>query len=180
MRDLQRKCLLPCQIHPQYHLFHLHERSFTNIVYDDWLKKLGNLIENGGEFIDSVQNRVIKVDVDKLKEDGNRHAKRVSLKNARIRPKEYNTIQDQSIEATDTTENHSEEINQDELPADPTTAAVNNGWTAQSAVRTTAIQPPSSPPSQTQPKSHRVPSLNVARSCGDLDFKMDPQRSALR
>ncbi|KAG1052269.1 hypothetical protein G6F43_005578 [Rhizopus delemar] len=153
---------------------------FASQDHKPYLEHLAReILENGGEFIDSVQNRVIKVDVDKLKEDGNRHAKRVSLKNARIRPKEYSTIQDQSIEATDTTENHSEEINQDELPADPTTAAVNNGWTAQSAVRTTAIQPPSSPPSQTQPKSHRVPSLNVARSCGDLDFKMDPQRKII-
>ncbi|KAG0768667.1 hypothetical protein G6F33_002520 [Rhizopus arrhizus] len=144
---------------------------FASQDHKPYLEHLAReILENGGEFIDSVQNRVIKVDVDKLKEDGNRHTKRLALKNARIRPKGHNTIQDQSINAV--TVDHVEDSSQENsLPADSV-----NGWAAQSTVRTTAIQPPNSPPSS---KSHRIPSLNVARSCGDLDFKMDPQHKII-
>ncbi|KAG1057292.1 hypothetical protein G6F43_000867 [Rhizopus delemar] len=144
---------------------------FASQDHKPYLEHLAReILENGGEFIDSVQNRVIKVDVDKLKEDGNRHTKRLALKNARIRPKGHNAIQDQSTNAA--TVDHIEDFSQENsLPTDSV-----NGWAAQSAVRTTAIQPPNSPPSS---KSHRIPSLNVARSCGDLDFKMDPQHKII-
>ncbi|CAO3685496.1 unnamed protein product [Rhizopus stolonifer] len=140
---------------------------FASQDHKPYLEHLAReILENGGEFVDSVQNRLIKVDVDKLKEDGNRHTKRLALKNARIRPKvnNNNTVGDQPMAATAVVENTEELFDQEQ-------DSVNNGWAAQSAVRTTAIQPPGSPPN----KNRRIPSLNVARSCGDLDFKMDPQ-----
>ncbi|CEG66491.1 hypothetical protein RMATCC62417_03062 [Rhizopus microsporus] len=160
---------------------------FASQDHKPYLEHLAReILENGGEFVDSVQNRVIKVDVDKLKEDGNRHAKRLALKNARIRPKGYNASHDAPCASSATDNQISDEFNPDEQSTD--SAAV-NGWTTQSAVRTTAnnnsnnnsnnnnnTQQPSSPPS---PKARRVPSLNVARSCGDLDFKMDPQHKII-
>ncbi|CEI87679.1 hypothetical protein RMCBS344292_02088 [Rhizopus microsporus] len=160
---------------------------FASQDHKPYLEHLAReILENGGEFVDSVQNRVIKVDVDKLKEDGNRHAKRLALKNARIRPKGYNASHDAPCASSATDNQISDEFNPDEQSTD--SAAV-NGWTTQSAVRTTAnnnsnnnnnnnnnTQQPSSPPS---PKARRIPSLNVARSCGDLDFKMDPQHKII-
>ncbi|KAI9263040.1 phosphatase 2C-like domain-containing protein [Sporodiniella umbellata] len=82
------------------------------------------ILENGGEFVDSVQNRVIKVEADKLKDD--RCSKRGSLKNARIRPRGSDTEGCGGIG-----------------------------------------------------EKERIPSLNVARSCGDLDFKMDPEHKII-
>ncbi|CAO3598856.1 unnamed protein product [Absidia cylindrospora] len=144
------------------------------------------ILENGGEFIDSVQNRVIKVELDKLREDGNRQAKRFALKNARIRPKEYQAGQDYS---------HGE--------------STTPSWSTQSAVRTTVNnintennnenddeekpnkdqQPAvtvSPSPSDTRMNGIRsrsrhdyAPSLNVARSCGDLDFKLNSNRKII-
>ncbi|ORZ18519.1 hypothetical protein BCR42DRAFT_411064 [Absidia repens] len=144
------------------------------------------ILENGGEFIDSVQNRVIKVELDKLREDGNRQAKRFALKNARIRPKEYQAGQDYS---------HGE--------------STTPSWSTQSAVRTTVNnintennnenddedkpnkdqQPTvtvSPSPSDTRMNGIRsrsrhdyAPSLNVARSCGDLDFKLNSNRKII-
>lgn len=160
---------------------------FASQDHKPYLEHLAReILENGGEFVDSVQNRVIKVDVDKLKEDGNRHTKRLALKNARIRPKGYNASHDASCTSSAADNQISDEFSPDEQSTD--SAAV-NGWTTQSAVRTTAnnnsinnsnnnnnTQQPSSPPS---PKARRVPSLNVARSCGDLDFKMDPQHKII-
>ncbi|RCH83283.1 hypothetical protein CU098_004644, partial [Rhizopus stolonifer] len=124
---------------------------FASQDHKPYLEHLArHILENGGEFVDSVQNRVIKVDLDKLREDGNRHAKRLALKNARIRPKDYQASCQETEEK-----------------------ASNNNWTAQSAVRTTATSPP--PDKLRIPiREDRIPSLNVARSCGDLDFKMDP------
>ncbi|KAG1474673.1 hypothetical protein G6F56_000215 [Rhizopus delemar] len=88
---------------------------FASQDHKPYLEHLAReILENGGEFVDSVQNRVIKVEVDKLRED--RLAKRGSLKNARIRPKGH----------------------------------------------------------EVEGEMERIPSLNVARSCGDLDFKMNP------
>lgn len=113
------------------------EVEFASQDHKPYLEHLArHILENGGEFVDSVQNRVIKLELEKLKEDGNRHAKRSSLKNARIRPKDYQPphSHDQTAPSSLTGNNAAEEYrNRD-----------------------------------------RVPSLNVARSCGDLDFKMDP------
>lgn len=131
---------------------------FASQDHKPYLEHLArHILENGGEFVDSVQNRVIKVDADKLREDGNRHAKRISLKNARIRPKDYQAGLDRAAETTVTNEV--------------------GGWAAQSAVRTTAntnTNQASNPAVKTRIRDDRIPSLNVARSCGDLDFKMDP------
>ncbi|KAI8643083.1 phosphatase 2C-like domain-containing protein [Parasitella parasitica] len=120
--------------------------EFASQDHKPYLEHLArHILENGGEFVDSVQNRVIKVDVDKLREDKNRHAKRISLKNARIRPKDYQTGTDPSI-FSPKTEGHS------------------------SNSRFGATE---------ERDRDRVPSLNVARSCGDLDFKMDPDRKII-
>ncbi|CAO0791775.1 unnamed protein product [Mucor circinelloides] len=116
------------------------EVEFASQDHKPYLEHLArHILENGGEFVDSVQNRVIKVDVDKLREDGNRHAKRVSLKNARIRPKDY------------------QPSHHDQTTPLPKSAGNNS----------------------TEEYRDRVPSLNVARSCGDLDFKMDPNHKII-
>lgn len=132
---------------------------FASQDHKPYLEHLArHILENGGEFVDSVQNRVIKVE--KLREDGNRHAKRVSLKNARIRPKDYQA-------GLDKTAALAAEAAETEVP----------GWAAQSAVRTTANTNTNSNPQplvKNRIREDRIPSLNVARSCGDLDFKMDP------
>ncbi|KAG2199821.1 hypothetical protein INT47_009434 [Mucor saturninus] len=132
---------------------------FASQDHKPYLEHLArHILENGGEFVDSVQNRVIKVE--KLREDGNRHAKRVSLKNARIRPKDYQA-------GLDKTAALAAEAAETEVP----------GWAAQSAVRTTANTNTTSNPQplvKNRIREDRIPSLNVARSCGDLDFKMDP------
>ncbi|KAG0171041.1 hypothetical protein DFQ28_008981 [Apophysomyces sp. BC1034] len=132
---------------------YLMEVVFASQDHKPYLEHLAReILENGGEFVDSVQNRVIKVELDKLREDGNRQAKRVALKNARIRPKDYqSTIGDQHN--GDTTV---------------------QSWAAQSAVRTTANNYPAR-----RAADDRIPSLNVARSCGDLDFKMDSKRKII-
>ncbi|KAI9318600.1 hypothetical protein BX666DRAFT_2026039 [Dichotomocladium elegans] len=131
---------------------------FASQDHKPYLEHLAReILENGGEFIDSVQDRVIRVDLDKLREDGNRQTKRVALKNARIRPKGYHS------------NNHNS--NNDQLNED-----INQGgFAAQSAVRTTANQFIG----KIRSRDERVPSLNVARSCGDLDFKMDPDRKII-
>ncbi|KAI8146143.1 hypothetical protein BJV82DRAFT_406980 [Fennellomyces sp. T-0311] len=130
---------------------------FASQDHKPYLEHLAReILENGGEFIDSVQDRVIKVDLDKLREDGNRQAKRVALKNARIRPKSYHANNNNNNTGS---------------PSDDAT----QGYAAQSAVRTTANQFMSKPRS----REDRVPSLNVARSCGDLDFKMDPEKKII-
>ncbi|OBZ84389.1 hypothetical protein A0J61_07560 [Choanephora cucurbitarum] len=138
---------------------------FASQDHKPYLEHLArHILENGGEFVDSVQNRVIKIDLDKLREDGNRPAKRLALKNARIRPKDYQPTQDTSSDLSATA-----------------------NWTAQSAVRTTALEQPSLQQQDEQEdkaryhngREDRVPSLNVARSCGDLDFKMDPTRKII-
>ncbi|OZJ01625.1 hypothetical protein BZG36_05601, partial [Bifiguratus adelaidae] len=69
------------------------------------------ILENGGEFVDSVQNRIIKIDPATLQEDGNsasstpqaainpkqkykmKSKSRYALKNARIRPKDWSANQ---------------------------------------------------------------------------------------
>ncbi|GAA5815476.1 hypothetical protein MFLAVUS_008988 [Mucor flavus] len=134
---------------------------FASQDHKPYLEHLArHILENGGEFVDSVQNRVIKVDTDKLREDGNRHAKRISLKNARIRPKDYQAGLDKSAAQA----------------AETAVANEVGGWAAQSAVRTTANANTNqtSPAVKNRIREDRIPSLNVARSCGDLDFKMDP------
>ncbi|KAI9262082.1 phosphatase 2C-like domain-containing protein [Sporodiniella umbellata] len=143
---------------------------FASQDHKPYLEHLAReILENGGEFIDSVQNRLIKVDVDKLKEDGNRHAKRLALKNARIRPKAPHPVGTDAVSIATAEHATEESFGQEEQDA-------LNGWAAQSAVRTTATQSLlASPPV----KNRRVPSLNVARSCGDLDFKMDPQHKII-
>ncbi|KAF7724868.1 hypothetical protein EC973_000581 [Apophysomyces ossiformis] len=131
---------------------YLMEVVFASQDHKPYLEHLAReILENGGEFVDAVQNRVIKVELDKLREDGNRQAKRIALKNARIRPKDYQSI------AND----HN---------GDTTVQS----WAAQSAVRTTANNYPAR-----RVSDDRIPSLNVARSCGDLDFKMDPKRKII-
>lgn len=81
---------------------------FASQDHKPYLKHLArHILENGGEFVDSSQNRVIKVELDKL---GTKNNKRSALKKARIRPKK---------------------------------------------------------------SCEHPPTLNVARSCGDLDFKME-------
>jgi hypothetical protein len=185
---------------------------FASQDHKPYLEHLArHILENGGEFVDSVQNRVIKVDLDKLKEDGNRHTKRVALKNARIRPKGYQAvdqsapleaqptavtvspeyattetseIEEESTGKSDTTV-HVETTAESTIETTPTTGATESGsvWAAQSAVRTTVNNTDTALASTTaqqqlvsknRAREDRVPSLNVARSCGDLDFKMDP------
>ncbi|KAI8877814.1 protein serine/threonine phosphatase 2C [Backusella circina FSU 941] len=135
---------------------------FASQDHKPYLEHLAReILENGGEFVDSVQNRVIKVELDKLKEDGNRHTKRIALKNARIRPKGYHQA------GHDHQSTNGAEV----------TAAAAGGWAAQSAVRTTAQQAPTH--YNKRLREDRIPSLNVARSCGDLDFKMDPEHKII-
>ncbi|KAI8391690.1 uncharacterized protein BYT42DRAFT_509844 [Radiomyces spectabilis] len=127
---------------------------FASQDHKPYLEHLAReILENGGEFVDSVQNRVIKVELDKLREDGNRHAKRLALKNARIRPKGYHAGHDQS--------NGSAEAETGNTTAQLTQASSNHA-----SVKSRSNQ-------------DRIPSLNVARSCGDLDFKMDPKRKII-
>lgn len=140
---------------------------FASQDHKPYLEHLAReILENGGEFVDSVQNRVIKVELDKLKEDGNRHTKRIALKNARIRPKGYH------------------QAGHDHQSTNGSETAV-GGWAAQSAVRTTAQQANSNIASihhhqyNRRMREDRIPSLNVARSCGDLDFKMDPKHKII-
>ncbi|KAI9497365.1 hypothetical protein BDB00DRAFT_621041 [Zychaea mexicana] len=141
---------------------------FASQDHKPYLEHLAReILENGGEFIDSVQDRVIKVDLDKLREDGNRQAKRVALKNARIRPKGYH--------ANHNNGNHGGNSNNRESPSEDNAASGQGGYAAQSAVRTTANHFSSKPRS----REDRIPSLNVARSCGDLDFKMNPERKII-
>lgn len=109
---------------------------FASQDHKPYLEHLAReILENGGEFVDSVQDRVIKVDLDKLREDGNRQAKRIALKNARIRPKDYTPHEDDT--------------------------KTNNSF----------IRP--------RTRDSRIPSLNVARSCGDLDFKMNKEKKII-
>ena len=142
--------------------------------------------------------------MEKLREDGNRHAKRVALKNARIRPKDYQAGLDKSAaeaaallaaSAAVEEEKEKETPTGQDLPLNTTTESTDTanttdqstlstsetsdakpipGWVAQSAVRTTATQPSTAPVMKGRMREDRIPSLNVARSCGDLDFKMDP------
>ncbi|KAI9023766.1 hypothetical protein CLU79DRAFT_827323 [Phycomyces nitens] len=131
---------------------YLMEVVFASQDHKPYLEHLAReILENGGEFVDSVQNRVIKVELDKLREDGNRQAKRIALKNARIRPKDYQVTHDQTNGDTSV-----------------------QGWAAQSAVRTTANNVPA-----WRAREDRIPSLNVARSCGDLDFKLNPKQKII-
>jgi hypothetical protein len=179
---------------------------FASQDHKPYLEHLArHILENGGEFVDSVQNRVIKVDLDKLKEDGNRHTKRVALKNARIRPKGYQASLDQSASlaaqaaiAEANTEPAPEKVSETEekepieesdgtsIAATTTTTEGGTVWATQSAVRTTvnnsnvtdttqtAATTQQQPVTKSRMREDRIPSLNVARSCGDLDFKMDP------
>ncbi|KAI9266834.1 hypothetical protein BDA99DRAFT_558871 [Phascolomyces articulosus] len=142
---------------------------FASQDHKPYLEHLAReILENGGEFIDSVQDRVIKVDLDKLREDGNRQAKRVALKNARIRPKRYHSNNDNN-------NGHADSPNDNNNSNDAT-----QGYAAQSAVRTTANHFNNKPyHHHHRSREDRVPSLNVARSCGDLDFKMSPERKII-
>ncbi|ORX59561.1 hypothetical protein DM01DRAFT_1333025 [Hesseltinella vesiculosa] len=169
---------------------YLMDVAFASQDHKPYLEHLAReILENGGEFIDSVQNRVIKVELSSLKEDGNRQAKRYALKNARIRPSSQYLVQQHLIQQ------------QQQREAAAATAA-SNGYLSQSAVRSTATDPPqplhdtpasshapsstpasassSPPPPPLRPMSFtrrsHLPSLNVARSCGDLDFKMNGQK----
>jgi hypothetical protein len=176
---------------------------FASQDHKPYLEHLArHILENGGEFVDSVQNRVIKVELDKLREDGNRHAKRVALKNARIRPKDYQAGLDKSaalaaqaaIDAAATTA----QASSTSTPAQNTTESTPGtpisevdtklvtGFAAQSAIRTTANTSNTPNHNHTAPplfktriREDRIPSLNVARSCGDLDFKMDPEHKII-
>ncbi|KAL0087847.1 hypothetical protein J3Q64DRAFT_1809114 [Phycomyces blakesleeanus] len=131
---------------------YLMEVVFASQDHKPYLEHLAReILENGGEFVDSVQNRIIKVELDKLREDGNRQAKRIALKNARIRPKDYQVTHDQANGDTSV-----------------------QGWATQSAVRTTANNVPA-----WRAREDRIPSLNVARSCGDLDFKLNPKQKII-
>jgi serine/threonine protein phosphatase PrpC len=95
---------------------------FASQDHKPYLEHLArHILENGGEFVDSAHKRVIKVQLDKLRDDGRKNNKRGSLKKARIRPKLYNVDDDTA----------------------------------------------------------RTPTLNVARSCGDLDFKMNEERKII-
>ncbi|KAF7721444.1 hypothetical protein EC973_004668 [Apophysomyces ossiformis] len=121
---------------------------FASQDHKPYLEHLAReIIENGGEFVDSVQNRVIKVELDKLKEDTGRNTKRFALRNARIRPK----------------------------------GSQENGSTHPTSFDTCAqIRPLRASVGQYKVRARgRVPSLNVARSCGDLDFKMVPNRKII-
>ncbi|KAI9025233.1 phosphatase 2C-like domain-containing protein [Phycomyces nitens] len=112
------------------------EVVFASQDHKPYLEYLAReIIEHGGEFVDAVQNKVIKVDFDSLKDEYNRTARRTSLKNARIRPRDHPGI-----------------IQCDPFP-----------------------EPKKSknPFEKIRSREAKVPSLNVARSCGDLDFKMD-------
>ncbi|KAG0163574.1 hypothetical protein DFQ30_011344 [Apophysomyces sp. BC1015] len=121
---------------------------FASQDHKPYLEHLAReILENGGEFVDSVQNRVIKVELDRLREDGGRHNKRLALRNARIRPK---GSQDDQLNS--------------QVYVEP--------CTPYSTMRASAGQ------YKTRTRG-RVPSLNVARSCGDLDFKMVPNRKII-
>ncbi|CAO3615548.1 unnamed protein product [Mucor hiemalis] len=178
---------------------------FASQDHKPYLEHLArHILENGGEFVDSIQNRIIKVDLEKLREDGNRHAKRVALKNARIRPKDYQAGLDKSAAeaaaatmTTNTTTSTSPSIAHESLDegekdekmdtshitkessllrdeTEEDSKPVSANWVAQSAVRTTATNNNHPQPLvKSRVREDRIPSLNVARSCGDLDFKMD-------
>ncbi|KAL0093506.1 phosphatase 2C-like domain-containing protein [Phycomyces blakesleeanus] len=112
------------------------EVIFASQDHKPYLEYLAReIIEHGGEFVDAVQNRVIKVDFDTLKDKCNRTARRISLKHARIRPRDHPGI-----------------IQCDPFPEPK---KIKN------------------PFEKIRSREAKVPSLNVARSCGDLDFKMD-------
>ncbi|SAL96974.1 hypothetical protein [Absidia glauca] len=149
------------------------------------------ILENGGEFVDSVQNRVIKVELDKLREDGNRQTKRFALKNARIRPKEYQAGQDYSSSPGESTFAWSTQsavrttVNTPSTTNDNTTDTINDS--SKPPLSQSQSQQPSASlineprPNGIRPRSRHdyVPSLNVARSCGDLDFKLDNRRKII-
>jgi hypothetical protein len=123
---------------------------FASQDHKPYLEHLAReIVEMGGEFVDSVQNRVIRVDLDKTKDDGNRHAKRLALKHARIRPRDYQPPAGHEYWKANSTPNSPYTIN-------------GNGQQVKVRIR-----------------DDKIPSLNVARSCGDLDFKMDPKRKII-
>lgn len=159
---------------------------FASQDHKPYLEHLArHILENGGEFVDSVQNRVIKVDLDKLREDGNRQTKRVALKNARIRPKDYQagldrSVAEMAIDAETPIEEPTEKETEEESPSMPATPAEGvPGWATQSAVRTTVNNNNNGALPKNRAQQDHIPSLNVARSCGDLDFKMDPNRKII-
>ncbi|KAI9289090.1 phosphatase 2C-like domain-containing protein [Umbelopsis sp. AD052] len=124
---------------------------FASQDHKPYLEHLAReIMDKGGEFVDSVQNRVIRVDLDKTKDDGNRHAKRLALKHARIRPRDYQPPAGHEYWKANSSS-----------PNSPYTI---NGNGQQVKVRI---------------RDDKIPSLNVARSCGDLDFKMDPKRKII-
>lgn len=124
---------------------------FASQDHKPYLEHLAReIMDMGGEFVDSVQNRVIRVDLDKTKDDGNRHAKRLALKHARIRPRDYQPPAGHEYWKANSSS-----------PNSPFTI---NGNGQQVKVRI---------------RDDKIPSLNVARSCGDLDFKMDPKRKII-
>lgn len=124
---------------------------FASQDHKPYLEHLAReIMDMGGEFVDSVQNRVIRVDLDKTKDDGNRHAKRLALKHARIRPRDYQPPAGHEYWKANSSS-----------PNSPYTI---NGNGQQVKVRI---------------RDDKIPSLNVARSCGDLDFKMDPKRKII-
>jgi len=123
---------------------------FASQDHKPYLEHLAReIVEMGGEFVDSVQNRIIRIDLDKTKDEGNRHAKRLALKHARIRPRDYQPPAGHEYWKANSTPNSPYTIN-------------GNGQQVKVRIR-----------------DDKIPSLNVARSCGDLDFKMDPKRKII-
>ncbi|KAI8072917.1 hypothetical protein BC940DRAFT_316370 [Gongronella butleri] len=180
---------------------YLMDVVFASQDHKPYLEHLAReILENGGEFVDSVQNRIIKVELSSFKDDGSRQAKRYALKNARIRPSNQYLQQQYQIQQQEIQQQQQQQ--QQQLQQQQQS---NNGFAEkQSAVRSTtadshqndsseqdtpdASHPISNPASnattnattQHRPSSFtrrgHVPSLNVARSCGDLDFKMNGQK----
>ncbi|KAG2171370.1 hypothetical protein INT43_009031 [Umbelopsis isabellina] len=123
---------------------------FASQDHKPYLEHLAReIVDKGGEFVDSVQNRVIRVDLDKTKDESNRHAKRLALKHARIRPRDYQPPAGHEYWKANSAPNSPYTIN-------------GNGQQVKVRIR-----------------DDKIPSLNVARSCGDLDFKMDPNRKII-
>ncbi|KAI7859973.1 hypothetical protein BDC45DRAFT_563997 [Circinella umbellata] len=155
--------------------------EFASQDHKPYLEHLAReILENGGEFIDSVQDRVIKVDLDKLREDGNRQAKRVALKNARIRPKRQHHLNNNINNVNNGIINDNNNDNTGSPNDNGSSDTTQGGYAAQSAVRTTANHFNNKPYNHYhRSREDRIPSLNVARSCGDLDFKMNPERKII-
>ncbi|RUO95876.1 phosphatase 2C-like domain-containing protein, partial [Jimgerdemannia flammicorona] len=157
--------------HHQHHYYHkpgTHgayklDVDFASQDHKPYLEHLAReILDNGGEFVDAVQNRVIKVDPKTLKEDGNRQRTRVALKNARIRPRKVvNGIAGGVA------------IGQAAAAAAVTFANMSAHQRRKAATGSAAQA------STASAAGEHGPSLNVARSCGDLAFKLDSTKKII-